>query len=1237
MGTVYRARDEHSGHLVALKLLRTPNDDDERYLVREAQTLAALPHPGIVARVAHGSTDRGEPYLAMEWLEGVSLAERLKQGRLGLDATLVLLRALADTLAWAHERGLVHRDLKPGNIMLVGGDTARPTILDFGLARVGALGTLPSGAPRIAGTPGYMAPEQARGDDDLDARADVFALGVIGYRCLAGVPPFRGRDAVAILAKSIFEEPTPLVDVAPQVPAGLAALVTRMLSKDRTERPKDAGAVLAALDGLLQRRAAAAREPRELGRRERRLLAIIVCELPPASGPTPLATWAANVGALRAAAAPWDARFELVGNGAAVALLRGTGTATELAIDAARCALGMQAAIVDAAIAVACAHGDAAAPMGDLLERATVLLRHETGRRGSIVLDATTHALLPRRFSRAIEGASVTLQAEAGDDEGSGTLLGRATPFVGRDPERARLVAAVEHAFRTPASAGVLLVGEAGVGTTRLAVESLREVQRRVPQVLVWRARGEALRTGSPFALISQLLRSALGASSEPSQYTLEAFCQRTLHGDPEASAFLAELMGLAPEDEVVRSARRDASVMGDRLRLVWLDLVAATCAMRPLVLLVEDLHFADEASVTFLGAALRRGRSTPLFVLGTARPEGRARLSSRVDAPAMSTWPVGELPTDAAVELVTSVLGAVEPGELGALVERAGGNVLYLEELLRAKREGHASESLLGLVRARILTFPDEARRVLRAASIFGERFTTREVAALLGDEGDELAAKGLRELEPREAVRPLGEGRYGFRHGLVRDAAYAMLTDEERVMGHRLAAQFLEPRGDPALVAEHYERAGDRAEAVAKHDQAATVALARSDCEGALRHVRRAIEAGAHGGELSHLQGLAAEAHNGRGAHTEAALASLAAMAGLPEGSAEFYQALTEHLVASARTGNVDRVLETARRVLALPAVAETAGLRAVALARAASSLIEGKHRSEGLRLVDEVDALLASHPQDDQLVVARVHELHGHRAMSLGDVGQHRAFLEAAADAHELLGSERNAATCRVHAALSACKLGEWERAESLLRSALLAAERLGLPLVEMAALNNLGLALMGQARIDEAIAVERRAVEVGVQAADARIEGGARAYLAMLLLRAGQPEAAADEAGRAGDALSIDPATQALARAVHARAKLALGDAEGALELARRAMEVLRADGALTEGESLIRLAYAEALDATGDAVAGRLALTIAAEKLLRRAGQIDDEELRRSFLERVPEHAETLARLRRAAP
>ena len=1237
MGSVYRARDEHTGHVVALKLLRAPNDDAERHLVQEAQTLAELHHPGIVARIAHGNTDRGEPYLAMEWLDGVDLATRLKQGPLGLDDTLVLFRSLAETLAWAHARGIVHLDLKPANVMLVGGEPARPKILDFGLARVGALGTLPSGAPRIAGTPGYMAPEQARGEDDLDVRADVFALGVLVYRCLAGVPPFPGRDGVAILAKSIFEEPAPLLDVAPQVPASLGALVAKMMSKARSDRPKDGAALVSALDELLQRRAAAIKEPgAEQGRRERRLLAIVVCELPPASGPTPLRTWSANVSALRAAAARWEARFEVVGNGAAVALFVGSGTATELAVDAARCALSMSSAIPGASIAVACAHGDAGAPMGDMLERATVLLRREGARPGSIGVDDTTNALLPRRFSRATEGESITLRAEVTDDQVSGTLFGRATPFVGRGGSLARLLSTIERAIRAPASAGVQLVGDAGLGKSRLAVEALREVQHRFPHALFWRARGLPLCTTSPFGIIGQLLRSALGASSEPSRYTLEAFCRRTLPNHPEAPAFLAELLGLTPDDELVRSARRDVRVMGDRLRLAWTDLVAATCAARPLVLLIEDMHFADEASVTFLDAALRRTQTAPLFTLATSRPDGRTRTPSMYDTRAMAAWPMEALPAEAAVQLITAVLGAVPPGELDAFVERAGGNALYLEELLRAHRAGYGAESLMGLITARILTFPAEARRVLQAASVLGERFTTREVAALLGDDAEQVPT-WLRDLEHREALRPLGEGRHGFRHGLVRDAAYARLTEEERVLDHRLAGQMLEPRGDPSLVAEHFERAGDRAEAIAKHDQAATIALARSDCAGALRHVRRAIESGAHGAELAHLQGVAAEAHNGRGAHTEAALASLAAMAGLPEGSAEFHRVLTEHIVAAARTGNVDRVLEMARRVLGLPSVAETAGLRAIALARAASSLLFGKHRAEGLRIVTEVEALLAAHPQDDLLVVALARELRGHRARALGDLVSPRALFEGAADAHELLGAERNAASCRVAAASSACKVGQWERAESLLRSALLTSERLGIDALAMTARSNLGLALLGQGCVDEGLAFERRAIDASVLAADTRLEGGARVVLAMLLLRTAQPQAAAEEALRAVDALSVDPVAQAVARAVLARAKTALGDASGALDAARKAMEAVRTEGTLADGEVLIRLAYAEALEGTGDTQTARLALTVASEKLLEHAQRIEDQELRRSFLERVPEHAETLARLRAKPP
>src|SRR5262249_49662727 len=159
-----------------------------------------LRHAGIVRYVAHGETPDGELFLAMEWLEGEDLASRLRRMPLTTDETVALGKRVAEALAIAHARGVVHRDLKPSNLFLVDNDVERVTILDFGIARLcDAARVTQTGA--VLGTPGYMAPEQARGNDEIDPRADVFALGCVLFECLTGSPAFPGDHFMAILAK----------------------------------------------------------------------------------------------------------------------------------------------------------------------------------------------------------------------------------------------------------------------------------------------------------------------------------------------------------------------------------------------------------------------------------------------------------------------------------------------------------------------------------------------------------------------------------------------------------------------------------------------------------------------------------------------------------------------------------------------------------------------------------------------------------------------------------------------------------------------------------------------------------------------------------------------------------------------------------------------------------------------------------------------------------------------------
>jgi len=263
MGAVYRALDRTSGVCVALKLALA---DDERLRARalaEADALAALDHPGVVRLVAHGVAGDGRAFLAMEWLDGEDLAARLARAPLAAGEAALLGTRVADALAAVHARGVVHRDVKPSNLFLAGGEVARVKLVDFGIARLsGASPRLTTTGTRI-GTPGYMAPEQLSSDAEVGPPADLFALGAVLFECLAGQPAFQGMSVLALLAKVLLDEPPRLDRLRADLPSSLVELVARLLAKNPGERPGAAqvAVALSALAPALQGAAAAALAP----------------------------------------------------------------------------------------------------------------------------------------------------------------------------------------------------------------------------------------------------------------------------------------------------------------------------------------------------------------------------------------------------------------------------------------------------------------------------------------------------------------------------------------------------------------------------------------------------------------------------------------------------------------------------------------------------------------------------------------------------------------------------------------------------------------------------------------------------------------------------------------------------------------------------------------------------------------------------------------------------------------
>ncbi len=243
MGEVYEAEHKGIGKRVAVKVLRTGGRADAASrLLREARLASEIRHEHIIDVTDVGTTADGRAYFVMELLSGESLAERLRRkGPMSEQVAVAIARQVASALEAAHERGIIHRDIKPENIFLLDRrDGEFVKVLDFGLSKrvVAEEGDAQSRPQLAVGTPHYMAPEQARGDGDIDARVDVYALGVLLFECLTGVPPYRGDKALDILRAAMEGKAPSLRERNPEVEASeeVERIARRAMASDRDDR-----------------------------------------------------------------------------------------------------------------------------------------------------------------------------------------------------------------------------------------------------------------------------------------------------------------------------------------------------------------------------------------------------------------------------------------------------------------------------------------------------------------------------------------------------------------------------------------------------------------------------------------------------------------------------------------------------------------------------------------------------------------------------------------------------------------------------------------------------------------------------------------------------------------------------------------------------------------------------------------------------------------------------------------
>jgi len=1262
MGEVFRARDRLTGEIVALKLISDGRGHRTARFEREVELLSELSHPGIVRYVAHGETSSGELFLAMELLDGEDLNSRLERAPPTMSEAVKLATRAAEALGAAHARGIVHRDLKPSNLFLPGGQIEQVKVLDFGIAfREG--GTQLTHTGILVGTPGYMAPEQAHNNREIDARADVFAMGCVLFQCLTGTPPFEGDSAAAILGKILFTEAPRVSELRPEVPEDLDALVAQMLAKEPSLRPSDGTNLAAALATLGPRAHSATAAPwgritkaPALTSGERRRLSVVLLGRPmEKDGESAL-----DEEALRRAIKPYGGRIEQLADGSTIVVLEADRrVATDQAAQAARCALALRALAKRRPIAIAMGRLESTTklPEGDVIDRASRLLSHAaqvSGELPPIALDDISAGLLDARFDVSEGAAGLMLRGERALMQGARTLLGRPTSCVGRDWELGALTSMLDECIEEPQARGAVMTAPAGMGKSRLGAEFVSRIQQRDDHVAIWIGRGDSLRAGSTLDLLAQALRGALGIhGGEPLPERRDKIRARVAEHVAAAeqkrvAEFLGELVGTPfpngnEGSAQLKVARQDNQLMNEQMRKAWMDFLQAETSAHPVLILLEDLHWGDFGTMRFIDTALRDRANLPWMVLALARPEVY-EVFPKLWAERQNVQEIRlkELGRKAGERLVRQVLGdSVEPETMERLVKQANGNAFYLEELIRAVAEGKdrvLPETVLAMVETRLARLALEARRVLRAASVFGEVCWEGAVTVLLGGAmsatmvGDWLAKLVEQEvLAARPTSRFVGEQEFAFRHALLREGAYATLTEEDKRLGHRLAGEWLEQRGegDPMVLAGHFERGGEGTRAAIYYLRAAEEAFHVLDVDAAMARTSLGLGCDPPQELRIALLGMRCEASSQDLKMFSATMADAEElMRSAPRGSVPWAQGAAAYFEGTMGSASIGNLLETVALLRDVDPAPEAVGKMALVFVAGVCILDAYGRIAEGTALEERFSAIARS-IGDWELMTAFwwnvffcVRAAYAHE-----DPSSALLHSDAIQPIFDMLGDQLTFLNMQMYRGMNLWYLGASALAKQTLEG--IAAADVSLGMVSSWRRFGLSWLLADLGALDEARDLATQLSEYGRAHHFPLEEGRGRWVLAEVLRRMGDFEGAERELQCAlGMVIPLEhPGMLGTLSAL----RLAQGRAEEALTAADEAVARYTTMGGcgMFRG-AFVRLAHAEALHATGAHGAAQRAIAEARSRLFEIADRIPSPVYKQSFLESVPENARTLA-------
>jgi serine/threonine protein kinase/tetratricopeptide (TPR) repeat protein len=978
MGTIYLAKDARLGRRVALKILPTHFARDEEFVRRfelEARAASSLNHPNIITVHEIGEAE-GRRFIVTELVEGRTLREALAEGPLDARDALDFCAQVAGALAKAHGAGIVHRDVKPENVMV--DEEGHVKVLDFGIAkRLQHSADVNTEAPTSAqhvntaagvvlGTSTYMSPEQLRGME-VDARTDIWSLGVVLYEALAGRPPFEASNYGDLVVSILHGEPPALSDLRDDMPEEIEAVLRRALAKDRGGRFPSAKEFQSELKRIVRRLDAEADSPHTAstarprayaeGREAARLRAVPTMQQEAASRQTaPQQTTEQrkqltvvfadfsgldsliegdteeDAGELLSELWPLvDAVVEEYGGSVdkhvgdtLVALWGARETREEDPERAVRAALAMQRVVSDFAAErlpqsfasdasnasapdSSHAHAGARAPLmragvstgrallgevgatgeltvtGDAVRTASrlqqaappgsVLLSHETYRHVRGVF--SVHP--PEAFETGVPGAEplqfyrVKHAKPRAFRVYTRGVEGVETRMVGRKSELRRLTDTLESVFEDGELQAVTLIGDAGLGKSRLLYELSNRVELLPDTWCVFNGRASESTQGLPYALVRDVFsfRFEIQDSDSPqvAREKLERGLLSMCKGVPEEEVrmrahFMGRLIGFDYSGSPhVSGIRDDARQIRDRAFHYAAQFFADISREMPVILYLDDIHWADDGSLDFIDYLTRNCADSTVMVLCLTRPtllerrpswgEGRERHTR------LSLQPLSKKESRQLVEEILKRARGVPPNLREMVVGGAEGNPFYVEELIKmlidqrvivtgadewsvdASRLGEVKvpPTLTGVLEARLDKLTPREKGVLQRASVIGRIFwggavehlgagaTTSNKRATVGGPASGPSAEGegegvaqllesLRRKEliyRREASTFAGAREYIFKHALLRDVVYESVLKRDRRAYHRRAAEWLARRSGG--------RVGEYAGLIAEH----------------------------------------------------------------------------------------------------------------------------------------------------------------------------------------------------------------------------------------------------------------------------------------------------------------------------------------------------------------------------------------------------------------------------------